>query len=303
MTTELPRIGLGTASLGGLFEPVGEEEAVATIERAWERGVRLFDTAPLYGFGQSERWLGRALADKPRDELVLATKVGRLLLADAPPDPGQPFWRGTPNEVNPVFDFSFDGVMRSFEESLERLGVDRIDVLHVHDPDNHLDEALTGAYPALERLRTEGTIRAVGVGANTVAPLLHFARETDVDCLLEAGRHTLLDRSATAELLPTCRGRGIAVIAGGVLNSGVIAGGTTFDYRPAAPDVRARVESLAGTCARFDVPLLAAALQFPLREPAVATVLLGARSVVELDDNLDALEVAIPDDLWSELDA
>lgn len=302
MALSLPRIGLGTAALGGLFEPVREEQAVATIERAWERGVRFFDTAPLYGFGRSEQFLGRVLAGRPRGEYVLATKVGRLLRADAPPDPGQPFWRGVP-ALNPVFDFSRDGVLRSLEESLGRLGIDRVDVVHVHDPDDHLDEAIDDAYPALARLRDEGAIRAVGVGANRVEPLLRFLRETDVDCFLVAGRHTLLDRTATSELLPLCRERGVKVIVGGVLNSGLLAGGTTFDYLPAGPGMLAAADRAARACEHHGVPLLAAALQFPLREPGVASVLTGARSALELDASLDALAIAVPPDLWHELGA
>ena len=298
----LPRVGLGTAALGGLFEPVREQDAVATIERAWERGVRFFDTAPLYGFGRSEQYLGRVLADKPRDEYVISTKVGRLLRADAPPDPGQPFWRGVP-ALNPVFDFGADAVLRSLEESLGRLGVDRVDVLHVHDPDDHLDEAIASAYPVLARLRDEGVVRAIGVGANRVEPLLRFARETDVDCLLVAGRYTLIDRSAASGLLPLCRERRIDVVAGGTLNSGLLAGGTTFDYLPAGPSVAAAADRVARICERHGVPLLAAALQFPLREPGVSSVLTGARSTLELDASLDALEIHVPLDLWQELES
>lgn len=297
----LPRVGLGTAALGGLFEPVREQDAVATIERAWERGVRFFDTAPLYGFGRSEQYLGRVLADKPRDAFVLATKVGRLLRADAPPDRGQPFWRGVP-ALNPVFDFSADAVLRSLEASLGRLGLDRVDLLHVHDPDDHLDEAIGSSYPVLAGLRDEAVVRAIGVGANRVEPLLRFARETDVDCFLVAGRYTLIDRSAAGELLPFCRERRIDVIAGGALNSGLLAGGTTFDYLPAGPAMSAAADRVARICERHGVPLLAAALQFPLREPGVTSVLTGARSALELDTSLDALEIHVPLDLWQELD-
>jgi D-threo-aldose 1-dehydrogenase len=302
VAVRLPRVGLGTAALGGMFAPVREQDAVATIERAWERGVRFFDTAPLYGFGRSEQYLGRVLADKPRDEYVVATKVGRLLRADAPPDPGQPHWRGVP-ALNPVFDFSAEGVLRSLEESLVRLGLDRVDVLHVHDPDEHLDEALASAHPVLARLRDEGVVRAIGVGANRVEPLLRFARETDVDCFLVAGRYTLIDRSALDELLPLCRERRIDVIAGGALNSGLLAGGATFDYLPAGPAAAAAADRVARICERHGVPLLAAALQFPLRAPGVQSVLTGARSTLELDTSLDALDIHVPLELWQELEA
>jgi D-threo-aldose 1-dehydrogenase len=297
-----PRTGLGTAPLGGLFEAVSDETAHETFELAWERGIRFFDTAPLYGLGLSEQRLGRFLADKPRDDYVLATKVGRLLRDDAPPDPGQSHWAGT-SPLNPVWDFSPDGVLRSVDESLERLGLDRIDIVHIHDPDDHYEQALAGAYPALDRLRTEGTIRAVGAGMNQVEMLLRFTREADFDCFLVAGRYTLLDRAALPELLPACVERDISVIAGGVFNSGILAGGTSFDYRPAPPSLLERAAELEAVCARYDVPLAAAALQFPLRHPAVASVLLGPRSPAQLAQSLDLLDVPVPVELWDELSA
>jgi D-threo-aldose 1-dehydrogenase len=297
---ELPRTGMGTAPLGGLFEAVSDETAHATIELAWERGVRFFDTAPLYGLGLSEQRLGRFLVGRPRDDFVLATKVGRLLRADAPAQPREAIWKDVP-ALNPVFDFSYDGVLRSVEESLERLGLDRIDVLHIHDPDDHYEEAMTGAYPALDRLRSEGVIGAVGAGMNQVEMLLRFTREADFDCFLVAGRYTLLDQAALPELLPLCAERGIAVIAGGVFNSGLLAGGTTFNYRPAPSELVERVAQLEAMCARHDVPLAAAALQFPLRNPAVTSILLGPRAPAELAQNLDLLDVPIPAGLWDEL--
>jgi D-threo-aldose 1-dehydrogenase len=292
----LPRVGLGTAPLGGLFASVEDEEAHATIETAWARGLRLFDTAPLYGSGLAERRLGATLRGRPRAAFVLSTKVGRLLRPGRP-DPAYP---GSPS-LAPVFDFAYDATLRSLEESLERLRLDRVDVALIHDPDDHMDEALAGAYRALDRLRAEGAIRAVGAGMNHVAPLLRFARETEVDCLLVAGRCTLLDRSALPELLPVCEERGIAVVAGGVLNSGLLAGGTTFDYRPAPPELVERARALGALCARHGVELAAAALQFPLRQSAVTTVLVGARSASELEHDLDLLELPIPDELWAAL--
>jgi D-threo-aldose 1-dehydrogenase len=299
---ELPRVGLGTAALGGLFEAVDAETAVSAIELAWDRGLRFFDTAPLYGLGLSERRLAGALLGRPRAEYILATKVGRLLREDAPPDPDQPFWRGTP-PVNPVFDFSFDGTLRSVEESLERLGLDRIDIVHIHDPDDHYEEALAGAFPALERLRGEGVIGAVGAGMNQVEMLIRFAREADFDCFLLAGRFTLLDQAALPELLPLCLEREIAVIVGGVFNSGILAGGANFDYRPALPALRERAASIEAVCSRQDVPLAAAALQFPPTHPAVASILLGPRSPDQLAESLDLLELPVPATLWAELQA
>jgi D-threo-aldose 1-dehydrogenase len=294
----LPRIGLGTGPLGGLFEPVDDDQATATVEAAWNRGVRLFDTAPLYGSGLAEQRLGAVLRGVPRDDFVVSTKVGRVL-RPGEPDPNFP---GAP-PLGPVFDYSYDGALRSLEESLERLGLDRVDIALVHDPQDHVDEALAGACRALVRLREEGTIRAIGIGLNYVEPLLRFAREADVDCLLVAGRYTLLDREAVPELLPLCAERGIAVIAASVLNSGLLAGGTTFDYGPAPAELVARARELEAICAPYRVPLAAAAVQFPTRHPAVSAVLIGARSPLELEHDLDFLELSIPDELWAELDA
>ena len=274
------------------------------VEAAWDAGIRLFDTAPLYGHGLAERRLGEVLRTKPREEFVLATKVGRLLRAGAPPERGQSYVDVPP--VNPVFDFSFDGVMRSVEESLERLGLDRIDVLHIHDPDDHYEEALSGAYRALDRLRTEGTIGAVGAGMNQSEMLARFARAADFDCFLLAGRYTLLDRSGAMELLPLCVERGVAIIAGGVFNSGILANprpGGTFNYQAAPPGVIARAQELAAICDRHGVELKAAALHFPLRHPAVPAVLTGCRSVAEVEENVRLFATDIPEDLWRELDA
>ena len=274
------------------------------VESAWNAGIRFFDTAPLYGHGLAERRLGAVLSSKPRDEFVLATKVGRLLRADAPPEPGQAY-KGVP-PVNPVFDFSYDGVMRSVDESLTRLGFDRIDILHIHDPDDHFEEALAGAYRALDRLRADGSIRAVGAGMNQSEMLVRFAREADFDCFLLAGRYTLLDRSGATELLPVCAERRIAIIAGGVFNSGILADprpGATFNYTTAPPDLVRRAEELKAACDRAGVDLKAAAIQFPLRNPTVATVLTGCRSVTEVDENVRAFETDVPDELWRALDA
>jgi D-threo-aldose 1-dehydrogenase len=282
-------IGLGTAPIGGLYAPVGDETAHATLERAWELGVRMFDTAPFYGSGLAERRLGAFLAGKPRDAFTVSTKVGRVLGPDAHD------WEGA------YFDFSPDAVRRSLEESLERLGLDRVDVALVHDPDDHYDEALRGAFPTLRQLRDEGVAGAIGAGMNQTAMLARFAREADPDCFLVAGRWTVLDRSAGDELLPLCIDRGIGVIAGGVFNSGVLAGGDTFDYSAAPPDVFARVAALRATCARHDVPLAAAAVQFPSRHPAVERVIVGCRSPEEIEEDVHLSELEIPTALWEEL--
>jgi D-threo-aldose 1-dehydrogenase len=294
----LSRLGLGTAPLGGLYDPVSDKEAYAVVDRAWELGLRFFDTAPHYGSGLAERRLGAALRERAREQFVISTKVGRLLRPGAP----DPVFRGAPACAS-VFDFSYEGALRSLDESLERLAIERVDIALIHDPDDHFAEALAGAYVALERLRGEGIVRAIGVGMNQSALLARFARETDVDCLLLAGRYTLLDRGALRDLLPLCVEREIAVVAGGVFNSGVLAGGTTFDYAPAATSVRTRVAELREICARWNTPLAAAALQFPLRHPAVVSVLVGCRSAGEVEEDARLFSLELPDGLWEELGA
>lgn len=288
---EVTRLGLGTAPLGGLYRDVPDEQAAALLDAAWAAGLRFYDTAPYYGHGLSERRVGAALRSRPRHELVLATKVGRLL-------------RGEPPQ--PVFDFSAAAARRSLEESLARLGMDRVDVLHIHDPDDHHDEAIAGAYRALDELRREGRVGAVGAGMNQWQMLARFGREADFDCFLLAGRFTLLDQSGLDGLLPLCLERGIAVIVGGAFNSGILADprpGAPYDYRPAPPDLVERARRLGAACERHGVPLAAAAIQFPLRHPAVAAVLVGARSAAELEEDLRLFRHEIPDALWADLSA
>jgi D-threo-aldose 1-dehydrogenase len=295
------RVALGCAPLGGLFAPVSEEQARATVDAAWELGVRTFDTAPHYGAGVSERRVGAALRARPRDELVLCTKVGRLLVPAAAPSRGM--FAGEP-PVERVFDFSRDGVRRSLAESLERLGLDRVDVVHVHDPDDHMEQAIAQALPALVELREQGAIGAVGAGMNAAAPLARIVRAADVDCVLVAGRHTLLDQSADAELLPLCRARGVAVIAAGVFNSGVLADprpGATFEYEPAPAATIERARAIAAVCARRGVALATAATAFALRHPAVTCVLLGARSPAEVRADVEAAATPVPEALWDDL--
>jgi D-threo-aldose 1-dehydrogenase len=291
---ELAPLGLGTAPLAGLYEAVDDDTAQAVVARAWELGIRSFDTAPYYGSGNAERRLGAGLRERPRDQFVVSTKVGRMLR------PGRSGWAGAPS-LEAYFDFSHDAALRSLEASLERLGLDRVDIALIHDPDDHYEEAVAGAYRALARLRDEGVVRAIGVGMNRTELLCRFARETELDCMLLAGRYTLLDRSAAEELLPVCEEYRIRVIAGGVFNSGVLAGGDTFDYEAASADVLARVRSLTATCARHGVPLLAAAVQFPLRHAAVATVLVGCRTPGEVEEDVRLFELEVPQALWDEL--
>jgi D-threo-aldose 1-dehydrogenase len=305
------RLGFGGASIGGLFSAVSDEDAVATVEHAWELGIRTFDVAPLYGFGAAERRMGLGLRGRPRDEFVIETKVGRLVRQlDAIPagadvdDQDANYARAEP--VGLVFDYSADGVRRSIEESLKRLGLDSIDIALIHDPDDHWEAAIDGAWPALARMREEGTIRAVGVGMNQSAMLARFAREGDFDVFLLAGRYTLLDQEALGDLLPLCVARGIAVFVGGVMNSGVLADprpGSRFNYHPAPAAVVERARRLAAVCDRHAVPLRAAAIQFPLAHPAVRSLIAGVRRIDHLDEYPELMRRPIPDDLWAELRA
>lgn len=309
------RLGFGGASIGGLFAPVGDDEAAATLERAWDIGIRYFDTAPLYGYGLSERRVGAALRGRERDDFVLSTKVGRLIRpveaipTDADVDrqalDGQDdaFYAET-GAVRPVFDYTADGVRRSIEESLERLGLDRIDIAFIHDPDDHWQAAIEDAYPALHRLREEGIVGAIGAGMNQSAMLARFAREGDFDVFLLAGRYTLLDQEALPELLPLCVERGIAIVLGGVMNSGILAGpaaGSRYDYRPADPALVERARRLEAICARHGTSLKAAAIQFPLAHPAIASLVAGVRKVAHLDDYPAMMRWPIDPDLWAEL--
>ena len=303
-SVEVTRLGLGTAPLGNLYAAVSDDDVEATVQTALELGLGLVDTAPLYGHGLAEQRVGRALTGRDRNTFALATKVGRLLRDTTPADHAQSYV-GT-SDVNPVFDFSYDGVMRSFEESLDRLGLDRVDILHIHDPDDHHDEALEGAYRALDQLRSEGSIGAVGAGMNQAAMLARFAREGDFDCFLLAGRYTLLDQTGLLQLLPLCLERSISIIAGGVYNSGLLADprrGAPFDYQPAPVHLVERAVRLQEVCARHGVPLKAAAIQFPLGHPAVACVVIGARTQSELVENVAMFRHPIPPDVWHELRA
>src|SRR5260370_10679538 len=285
------RFGLGTAPVAGLFEAVDEGQGIAVIERAWEKGIRFFDTAPLYGHGLAEIRLGKVLKQKTRDEFTLATKVGRLLRSDVPPEPGQS-WRGTP-PVNPTFDFSYDGVMRSFEESLERLGLDRVDIVHIHDPDDHFTLAVNGAYRALDRLRAEGVIGAGSAGMNQAEMLTRFAREGEFDCFLLAGRYTLLDQIALKELLPECLKRRIAILAAGVYNSCILADpkpGAHYNYQAAPAELIDRARRIRDVCARHDLPLNAAPVQFPIGHPAICPSIVPFPPTAQLDESIDMVE-------------
>ena len=299
----MTRLGLGCAPLGNLFQAVADDDAVATVDAAWDAGWRLFDTAPLYGHGLSERRLGAALAGRPRDEYVLSTKVGRLLRPPAAGSTVATIFVDAP-DLDPVFAYSRDAVLRSIDESLERLGVDRIDVVHVHDPDDHEQAALDGAFPALIELREQGVVGAIGCGMNQWQMLDRFVDRVDLDCVLLAGRYTLLDPSGGDELLPHCLDRGVGVVIGGVFNSGLLADPderATYDYASAPIHLVAQARAMAQVCTAHGVSLTAAALQFALAHPAVTSVLVGARSAAEVHSDATAAAVALPDDLWAEL--
>ncbi|QNE79021.1 aldo/keto reductase [Streptomyces finlayi] len=311
---EITRLSFGAAAIGNLFTAVDPARAAAAVDAAWDEGIRYFDTAPHYGLGLSERRLGEALRSRPRDAYVVSTKVGRVL--DPVPAGGVPAADGLSDGLSEGFavrtthrrrwDFSADGVRRSIEDSLERLGLDRIDIAYLHDPDDHGEAAFREAYPALEKLRAEGVVGAIGAGMNQTAMLTRFLRDTDVDAVLCAGRYTLLDPSALTALLPEAAARGRSVVVGGVFNSGLLADprpGATYDYAAAPLQLLDRALRMKAVVEGYGVPLRAAALHYPLAHPAVAGVLVGTRSPEEVRDAAALLRAEIPDALWDELRA
>ncbi|MFV0308531.1 MAG: aldo/keto reductase [Desertimonas sp.] len=290
----LPPLVLGTAPMSTFFWETPAARGVATAVAAIDAGMRAFDTAPLYGLGEAETRLGIALSQRPdaAADAVVATKVGRTLV-------------DTPDGPDVEFDFSADAVHRQLEASLARLGRARVDIVHVHDPDDHLDEAVSGAFPALARWRDEGVIGAVSVGSNVVGTVLSVLDRAAPDVVMVAGRLTLLDRSAIGQLTSRCLERGVPLLAAAVFNSGVLARpveGAWLDYAPVPPAVLDRVRRMGAACERAGTTLRAAALQFPLRDPAVAAVVVGMSSPEEVDTNLADIAAPIPDDLWAELD-
>jgi D-threo-aldose 1-dehydrogenase len=300
MTVDMSHIGFGGAPIGGLFDPVADAVAIDAIDAAWEAGVRIFDTAPLYGTGSSEVLIGRALAGRPRHEYRLSTKVGRLVVEGTDGVVPQNF---VEQHRRIRWDFSADGVKRSLGDSLRRLGVDRIDTVFVHDPDDHEREAADGALPALLELRDQGVIGAVGVGMNQWEMPMRFVQQFPIDAVLLAGRWTVVDRTG-ASLMAECQARGIDIVVGGALNSGILAAPvatSTFNYEPVTPEVLAEAQRLDAVCREAGVPLIAAALQFPLRHPAVSAVLVGMRSPDEVAAAVANLSLDIPDDLWDRL--
>ena len=303
---EVTRVGLGCASLGGMYGDLPEEQAHEVVRRALSLGINVIDTAPLYGYGKSEIRIGRAVQGRNRSDFVLATKVGRLLVPkEEGGDTSQDANWGTESPLRPKFDFSYDAVMRSVEESLKRLQTDRIDILHIHDPDNHYEQALRGAYPALDKLRSQGVIRAVSAGMNQSEMLARFAREGDFDCFLLAGRYSILEQGAMDELFPICAKKNIGIMLGGTYNSGILASnlsvGAKFNYADAPADVLERARGLQTVAARHRVSLKAAALQFALAHPQVTCIIPGTRVPDRVNENLKLVDEPIPSEFWTEL--
>ena len=311
-------LGLGTAPLANLYRAISDADADAVLQAAWDAGVRHFDTAPLYGLGLAETRLNRFLRGKPRSDYVLATKVGRLLTACAPDQrDGIGKWFDVPNRRG-VYDYSHDGVLRSVEISLERLGLDRIDILYAHDLDvwthgsaavmeGYRDAFMAGGYRALMRLRDQGVIAAFGVGLNEWQSAQWLAEQGDFDLFLLAGRYTLLEQAALTSFLPLCQARGIGIVLGGPYNSGILATGARpgafYNYDPAPPEVMDRVARIAAVCAAHDTRLVDAAFQFPLRHPAVVSVIPGGQGLAEIAGNVAAAAARVPDALWAALKA
>jgi D-threo-aldose 1-dehydrogenase len=301
------RLAFGGGPLGGLFAPLDDDTAAAALDAAWAGGVRCFDTAPHYGIGHSERRMGAFLRSRPPGEYTVSTKVGRLLV---PQDPAGRMDESfaVPATHRRVWDFSRDGVRRSLDESLGRMGLDRVDVLYLHDVESHFEEALRDGYPALAELRAEGVVRAIGAGMHDTALLTRLVREADVDVVMLAGRYTLLDQSALDTLLPACAERGVSLWAAAVFNSGILATprpaeGARFDYAPAPADLLRRVDRIAEVCAAHRVTVPQAAMAFPLTHPVVTGIVVGMRSAEEVRQNLAALAVEVPPAVWSDLRA
>jgi D-threo-aldose 1-dehydrogenase len=310
-SVEVTALGLGCATLGGSRIAVSRQDADAIVGAAWAAGVSYIDTAPFYGVGQAERCVGDAMRWVPRDEWVLSTKVGRLLRPRR--TAAEDTERHYPLPFEPVYDYSYDGVMRSFEDSLQRLGLARIDILYVHDIGamQHGQKAhpglmrtlRDGGYRALEELRAAGTVRAIGIGVNEREVLLEAMEWGNWDGFLLAGRYTLLEQAPLEDLLPKCENAGTSIVVGGPLNSGILAGRDTWNYKTAPPEIVARVHAIEAVCDSHRVPLAAAALQFPLAHPAVAAIIPGPRNVEEFHANVKLLRHPIPAGLWSDLRA
>ncbi|MEW2565319.1 aldo/keto reductase [Streptomyces griseorubiginosus] len=305
---EVTELGFGAAVIGNLYRVTAPRTASAAIDAAWDAGIRYLDTAPHYGLGLSERRLGAALRDRPRHEYVVSSKVGRLLVPNEHPRGVDDDGFVVRDDLRRQWDFSRDGVLRSLEETLERTGLDRIDVVYLHDPDDHWQQAADEAMPALAELRDQGVIGAIGAGMNQSAMLARFLRETAADVVMLAGRYTLLDQSALDDVLPAAQAHGKSVVAVGVFNSGLLsqdrpAEGMKYDYQDAPPDLVQRALAIAEVCERYGTTLPAAAIAFPFAHPAVVNVTLGMRTAEQVRRNVELHARPIPDGLWDELRA
>ena len=300
------RLGYGAANVGNLYRAITDEEARQVLETAWDCGIRYFDTAPHYGLGLSERRLGAFLATKPREEFTISTKVGRLL-RPRPDGAGRLDDENdfaVPADHERAWDFTADGVRRSLEESLDRLGLDSVDIVYLHDPERFdLRRGVDEGLPALAKLREEGLVRAVGVGSMSTDALLATVRSGVLDLLMVAGRFTLADQSAADEVLPECDAQGVGIVGAAVFNSGLLASvspsaDSRFDYAPVPADLLSRVRRIADVCGEYGVPLPAAALQYPLQHPAVRSVVVGGASPDQVRQNAQNLVVDVPAELW-----
>lgn len=307
----LARLGYGAANVGNLFRELSDDQAWAILDAAWESGIRYFDTAPHYGLGLSERRLGAFLRTKPREEFVISTKVGRLLRPNPDDDGGLDLASDfhVRTTVRREWDFSEAGIRASLDESLERLGLDRIDILYLHDPERHdLDLALTEAFPALERLRAEGAVDAIGIGSMTASALAAAVESADLDLIMIAGRYTVLDQSAAHAVLPACHERGTGVVAASVFNSGLLAKDEPsrddrYEYGRMPEETWERLQQITAVCRAHDVPLPAVALQFPLQEPAVRSVVVGGSRPDQIRHNVELMSTPVPQSLWEDLAA
>ncbi|MDX3229842.1 aldo/keto reductase [Streptomyces sp. ME19-01-6] len=304
-TVEVTELGFGGGPLGGLFEALDDETAGSALAAGWDLGIRYFDTSPHYGIGHSERRIGELLRTKPRDEFTLSTKVGRLLV---PQDPAGRMDEGfqVPATHRRVWDFSRDGIRRSVEDSLTRMGVDRIDMLFLHDAEKHFDDALRTGYPALAELRAEGVVGAIGAGMWHTGMLTQLVKEGDVDAVMLSGHYTLLQHGALDDLLPACVERGVSVLAASIFNSGLLATprpaeGAHFEYAPASRELLRRTHRIADVCEAHGVTLPQVAMAFPLRHPVVAGIVVGMRTAEEVRSNLGSFGVEIPDGVWADL--
>lgn len=302
----LTDLGFGASVIGNLYRPTTDEQAAAAVAAAWDAGIRYFDTAPHYGLGLSERRLGAALRQYPRDEYVVSSKVGRLLVPNENPRGVDSEGFAVPDDLRRQWDFSRDGVLRSIEATLQRTGLDRIDIVYVHDPDDHWQQAAEQAMPALAQLRGEGVIGALGAGMNQSAMLARFLRETPADLVMLAGRYTLLDQSALDDVLPAALEYHKSVVAVGVFNSGLLAhdqpaSGMKYDYDDAPAHLVARAQAIAEVCQEHGTTLPAAAIAFPFTHPAVVNVTLGMRSPQQVARNAELHRNHVPEALWPDL--